>query len=79
MPQHMRKGIGSQLLRCTMQAVQDQGCSRLTLFTFDSVAWNARFYLNREFHPLLELTSGLERLRQRERLLGLDRLGARAA
>lgn len=76
-PEHMRKGIGSQLLRCTIHAVHDRGYSRLTLITFRDVAWNARFYLNRGFHPLSGLTSGLEGLRQRERRLGLDRLGPR--
>jgi hypothetical protein len=41
------------------------------------MAWNAPFYLRYGFKPLLQLTPGLQRLREREKVLKLDAIGAR--
>jgi GNAT superfamily N-acetyltransferase len=76
-PTQTRKGVGGQLLRACIDSARARGFARLTLITFADLAWNGKFYLDRGFKPLSELTPGLERLRERELLLGLDQLGTR--
>ncbi|MGB8519592.1 MAG: GNAT family N-acetyltransferase [Candidatus Tumulicola sp.] len=76
-PKHTWKGVGSELLCHVIEAARECGYARLTLITFAHITWNAPFYLKRGFNPLPKLTTGLKRLREREKALGLDQLGSR--
>ena len=76
-PGHTRRGVGSRLLRAAVLAARQAGYERLSLITFRDVAWNGPFYARHGFAPVEHLTTGLSRLRERERELGLDGLGAR--
>jgi predicted N-acetyltransferase YhbS len=76
-PEHARQGVGNRLLQAAVLAARQAGYERLTLITFRDVAWNGPFYARHGFAPVEHLTVGLSRLRDRERQLGLDDLGAR--
>jgi GNAT superfamily N-acetyltransferase len=76
-PERMRLGIGAHLLEQCIHTARESGYGRLTLITFANLAWNAPFYLRHGFKPLLQLTPGLQRLREREKALKLDAIGAR--
>lgn len=78
LPEHGRQGIGTILIEAAAAELKRRGHNRLTLITFDNVPWNGRFYRNRGFKPMIELTPELQRLRERERKLGLDDLHKRA-
>ena len=43
-PDHARKGIGSGLLRVSIDWAIQQGYAAMTLITFRHLAWNAPFY-----------------------------------
>jgi GNAT superfamily N-acetyltransferase len=76
-PRHARRGLGSRLLHAAVLAAREEGYERLTLITFRDVAWNGPFYARHGFAPVEHPTAGLKRLRDHERQLGLDDLGAR--
>jgi GNAT superfamily N-acetyltransferase len=67
LPEHGRKGIGSQLIEAAVAELKARGYSRLTLITFKNVP--------QQMNPLPEQ---LVRLRKREKaLLRMDALGER--
>jgi len=76
-PERMRAGTGARLLEQCIHTARESGYERLTLITFANIAWNAPFYVRHGFRPLLQLTPGLQRLREREKVLKLDAIGAR--
>jgi GNAT superfamily N-acetyltransferase len=78
-PDAQRRGIGTALVRAAMRRAGAEGHDRLTLCTFARVPWNAPFYRALGFAVVERPDGVLARLRERERDLGLDRLGERVA
>jgi GNAT superfamily N-acetyltransferase len=78
-PDAQRRGTGTALVRAAMERAREAGHDRLTLCTFARVPWNAPFYRRLGFAVVDRPAGVLARLRERERDLGLDRLGERVA
>lgn len=74
-PDHARRGIGSRLLDQALAAAAARGFQVATLTTFEHVPWNGPFYARRGFRTLQadQLGSGIARLLERERALGMRR------
>lgn len=76
-PPRMRQGLGSALLEAACAWAQAQGYPAVTVITFADVPWNAPFYAARGFVPVEHLTPEIAELRDWERAIGLDAVGAR--
>ena len=73
LPQHGRRGIGSQLLQTVCTWARSRANPAMTLSTTRGVPWNEPFYRRRGFRELAEssYTVGLRRLRAAEAAAGL--------
>lgn len=78
-PEHSRRGIGRALVEAACRWSSEQGYRVMTLTTFRDVPWNAPFYASLGFREMDDLSPGLAAMRQHERDIGDDDLGARVA
>lgn len=78
-PRHGKKGLGSALLAAAISELRRRRYDGLTLMTFEDVRWNAPFYRKRGFQTASDLSPGLQWLHDREKALGMDKLGRRVA
>ncbi|MEP7020406.1 MAG: GNAT family N-acetyltransferase [Pseudonocardiales bacterium] len=78
-PGRMRQGLGSALVEAACDWAAGAGYPAITLTTFAQVAWNAPFYATRGFAVVEDLTPELTAVRDHERAVGLDAVGARVA
>jgi GNAT superfamily N-acetyltransferase len=76
-PTQARRGVGTALLRASVDWAAAQGYRAVTLCTFADVPWNAPFYRRHGFSELTVMGSGVQELRATEGRLGLDLLGRR--
>lgn len=74
-PDHARQGLGRALVDHTAARARAEGATALTLTTFAEVPWNAPYYRRCGFRVVDEgeLTPGLQAIREREDMHGLDR------
>jgi ribosomal protein S18 acetylase RimI-like enzyme len=72
-----RQGIGRALLDAAIAWAARNGYPAMTLSTFAESEWNARVYDPTGFTPIANLSPGLRELRDWERAIGLDAIGAR--
>jgi ribosomal protein S18 acetylase RimI-like enzyme len=77
LPDQQRRGIGAALTRAAMDEARAQGFDRLSLCTYRDVPWNGPFYRGLGFTEVTELAPYEQRLRDKERGLGLDVNGVR--
>jgi GNAT superfamily N-acetyltransferase len=77
LPAHTRRGLGSALVRATMEEARWAGHDRISLCTFRDVPFNGPFYAALGFSEVDRLEPFQARLRARERALGLDDVGVR--
>jgi ribosomal protein S18 acetylase RimI-like enzyme len=77
LPSVARQGIGKSLMDAAIEWATQHGYPAMTLSTFAASEWNARVYDATGFRPLEQLTPGLRELRDWERAIGLDSIGAR--
>jgi GNAT superfamily N-acetyltransferase len=77
LPQMTRRGIGTALVQAAMEWAAVKGYEAMTLTTFTDSAWNEPVYSANGFLTFRELTPGLVELRDWERAIGLDAMGAR--
>ena len=77
LPGHQRRGIGAALTRAAMDEARAQGFDRLSLCTYRDVPWNGPFYRAAGFTEVTDLAPYEQRLRDKERELGLDISGVR--
>ena len=77
LPAVARRGIGRALLDAAVEWATEQGYRAMTLSTFAESRWNERVYAASGFVPMPVLTPGLLELRDWERAIGLDAIGAR--
>ncbi len=61
-PEHGRKGVGTQLLTAVCEWARDNGYPRVTLTTFRDVPWNRAFYEKRGFGVVDPRSAGPEHL-----------------
>ncbi|WP_426245222.1 GNAT family N-acetyltransferase [Nocardioides sp. LHG3406-4] len=78
LPAAGRRGVGAALVRAAMAEAGRRGLAEITLCTYADLPWNGPFYSRLGFTEV-EPTGHLRLLRDRERELGLDRHGRRAA
>jgi GNAT superfamily N-acetyltransferase len=74
LPEHGRKGIGTQLLDAVAEWARNQGHGEVTLTTFRDLPFNAPLYARRGYEvvPEDEWTDALRELVAHEATLGLD-------
>jgi ribosomal protein S18 acetylase RimI-like enzyme len=77
LPEHQRRGIGAALTRAAMDEARAQGFDRLSLCTYRDVPWNGPFYRGLGFTEVADPAPYEQRLREKERDLGLDVNGVR--
>jgi ribosomal protein S18 acetylase RimI-like enzyme len=77
LPEQQRRGIGAALAQAAMDEARAQGFERLSLCTYRDVPWNGPFYRGLGFTEVTELAPYEQRLRDKERELGLDVNGVR--
>jgi GNAT superfamily N-acetyltransferase len=77
LPSMTRRGIGTALVQAAIAWAAARGYRAMTLSTFVDAPWNASMYAANGFEPMKELTPGLAELRDWERAIGLDAMGAR--
>ena len=77
LPDHGRQGVGTALVEAACEEARWAGHSSLTLCTYRDVRWNGPFYRRLGFVEDLYPPAHLERIREAERALGLDRCGVR--
>ncbi|WP_035749187.1 GNAT family N-acetyltransferase [Arthrobacter sp. 35W] len=79
-PQWQGRGIGRALVDAALAWARESGYHYVTLTTYADIAFNGPFYASCGFRPLAgDLGPELARIRDEEKLLGLDALGTRAA
>lgn len=76
-PDHVRRGLGTALVRAAMHRARAAGHHRLSLCTYRDVPFNGPFYAALGFTQVHELLAYQRRLREAERSLGLNRAGVR--
>lgn len=76
-PDHVRRGIGTALVRAAMARARSKGHDRLSLCTYRDVPFNGPFYAGLGFTEVGDLSPLQRRLRDAEQALGLDRAGVR--
>ena len=74
LPEHVRRGIGTQLLEAVAEWAKGQGHAEITLTTFRDVPFNAPLYEKRGYEvvPETDWTEALHEVIQREAAMGLD-------
>ena len=74
LPDHQRRGVGSELIDKVAQWATSRAMTALTLTTFGHIPWNRPFYEHRGFRVLSgdELGPGLRAVRDAEAAHGLD-------
>lgn len=77
-PRHAGRGVGRALVEAALAWAREQGYPGMTLCTFADVPFNAPFYRSCGF-VVIDPEGELARVRENERRLGLDSLGARVA
>jgi GNAT superfamily N-acetyltransferase len=77
LPALARRGIGKALLDAAVEWAARSGYPAMTLSTFAESDWNQRVYDASGFRPTEVLTPGLRELRDWERAIGMDAIGAR--
>jgi GNAT superfamily N-acetyltransferase len=77
LPDHQRQGIGAALVRAAMTEARAQGFQRMSLCTYRDVPWNGPYYRSLGFTEVTEPAAYEQRLRRKERELGLDENGVR--
>lgn len=77
LPAYGRQGIGTQLVRATMEEARWAGHDAISLCTFRDVPFNGPFYASLGFTEVTSLAPFQRRLREVEGALGLDEVGAR--
>ncbi|MBB6629232.1 GNAT family N-acetyltransferase [Nocardioides sp. KIGAM211] len=77
LPDLLRQGIGSALVRAAQAEAAARGHAALSLCTYRDVPWNAPFYRTLGFVEAERLTPLQRRLRDHEHDAGLDRFGVR--
>lgn len=77
LPAYAREGVGTALVRATMEEARWAGHDRLSLCTFRDVPFNGPFYRTLGFGEVTDLEPYQRRLRSTERRLGLDDVGVR--
>jgi GNAT superfamily N-acetyltransferase len=77
LPVMARRGIGQALIDASIEWASGRGYRAMTLSTFTESDWNERVYDPTGFAPVQQLTPGLVELRDWERAIGLDAIGAR--
>jgi ribosomal protein S18 acetylase RimI-like enzyme len=77
LPELQRRGIGAALARAAMDEARAQGFDRLSLCTYRDVPWNGPYYRRIGFTEVTDLAPYEQRLREKERDLGLDVNGVR--
>jgi len=77
LPEAMRRGTGSALVREAMAEAWHAGFDRMSLTTYRDVPFNGPFYAGLGFAEVDQPEPFLLRQRERERSLGLDRHGPR--
>ena len=77
LPERQRRGIGATLVRAAMAEARAQGFDRLSLCTYRDVPWNGPYYRSLGFSEVTDLAPYEQRLRDKERELGLDVNGVR--
>lgn len=76
-PSAMRQGLGSALVRASMEEARWRGHTSTSLCTYRDVPWNGPFYCSLGFAEATTLEPYQRRLRVHESELGLDRHGPR--
>jgi ribosomal protein S18 acetylase RimI-like enzyme len=76
-PDHHRRGHGGALLRAAMARARQDGYGELTLSTYADVPWNAPYYRRHGFEVIDRPGPLLQRLQEKEELMGLMRYGPR--
>lgn len=76
-PEAGRRGLGTALVRAAVREVWWEGFDTLSLTTYRDLAWNAPFYRRLGFVEVERPAPHLQRVREHETALGLDRHGAR--
>ena len=73
LPEHGRRGLGTQLIERVCDWGRKQGCAAVDLSTFRDIAWNGPFYRKNGFRDLSpeEWTADMPRIREIETALGL--------
>ena len=71
-PSTGRQGIGSAMLRQLIDTARSRGYARVTLSTFNNLAWNGPYYARFGFVELSDLTPALVEVRREEAGAGLD-------
>ena len=73
-PDHGRRGLGRRLIAAVVDWARSQQIAAVTLSTADNVAWNAPYYAQLGFRPLIEteLGPGLKTVREHEAADGWD-------
>lgn len=70
-PDHGRRGIGRALVEASLEWGREAGAARMTLSTFEDVAWNAPFYARCGFEIVApEAWSAADRARRAEEAEG---------
>jgi ribosomal protein S18 acetylase RimI-like enzyme len=77
LPEHQRRGIGAALVRAALAEARAQGFDRMSLCTYRDVPWNGPYYRSLGFTEVADLAPYQQRLRDKERDLGLDVNGVR--
>lgn len=78
-PVAARRGLGTALVEAVCDWALGQGYDAVTLTTYRDVPWNGPFYRRLGFWDLDDLTPGLQAVREHEKAIGDDALGARVA
>lgn len=70
---YQRRGLGRRLLEAAALTAADQGCSSLSLTTFDDIAWNRPFYERCGYQvlPLQLYNARLRAVAETEKSIGL--------
>ena len=78
-PDHVRRGLGSALVRAVCEWARSERFEAITLTTYRDVPWNGPFYESLGFQTMENLTPGLAVIRKHERAIGDDDFGPRVA
>lgn len=77
LPEHGRRGIGSDLVEAALEEARWLGYDEMSLCTYRDVPWNGPFYARLGFVEVERLSAYQQRLHENERALGLDVNGVR--
>jgi GNAT superfamily N-acetyltransferase len=77
LPELQRRGIGAALIRAAMAEARADGHDRMSLCTYRDVPWNGPYYRSLGFTEVTDLAPFQQRLRDKERDVGLEVNGVR--